>query len=341
MSKTISTLSDDLASAIESAGPGVVRVEATRRLGACGLATGFVWSPDGVIVTAHHVVERDDNIKVGLADDPASSVSATLVGRDPTSDIAVLRTDARDLTPLSWADQRVPANDISIAGYAEFPDNIRVGHIVFALGRPSKNVQANLGIVGAFGFAGRYLVTDVVMDPGFSGGPLVDANGELLGLNTTARQRYGFNVALGKPTLSPIVDALLSEGRIRRGQIGVGTQPARLPDGLAKELGQESGLLLVSVEPGSPADKSGLLLGDIIVGLQGVPVGSHYTPDTGHKLDDLLSHQGAPTARWLWAMTYLNHSQLLSDATTGKELSVEIVRGGTVRALRVVIDEQS
>ena len=165
MAKTLSTLSDDLASAIESAGPAVVRVEATRRLGACGLATGFVWSPDGVIVTAHHVVERDDNIKVGLADDPASSVPATLVGRDPTSDIAVLRTDARDLTPLSWADQRVPANDISIAGYTEFADNIRVGHMVFALGRPSKTVQANLGIVGAFGFAGRYLVTDVAMDP--------------------------------------------------------------------------------------------------------------------------------------------------------------------------------
>ncbi|MCA9924008.1 MAG: trypsin-like peptidase domain-containing protein, partial [Anaerolineales bacterium] len=116
----LSELSNGLAAAVTAAGPAVVRVEARRRLP----ATGIVWSADGVIVTAHHVVTRDDNIKVGLAD--GSSVSATLVGRDESTDLAVLRVDASGLTPLTETNK----------------NELGVGNLVLALGRPGKTVQA-------------------------------------------------------------------------------------------------------------------------------------------------------------------------------------------------------
>ncbi|MCP4361762.1 MAG: signal protein PDZ, partial [Chloroflexi bacterium] len=129
MSEILQHLSDDLAGTVEKAGPSIVRVEARRRLP----ASGIVWSEDGVIVTAHHTVEREEKIKVGLPD--GQTVSATLVGRDPTTDLAVLRSEATGLTPPTWA--------------SFDSQGVRVGHLVLALGRPGKTVQATLGIVSA------------------------------------------------------------------------------------------------------------------------------------------------------------------------------------------------
>ena len=207
-------------------------------------ASGIVWSSDGTIVTAHHVIERDDSIEVGLPD--GGTAPATLAGRDPTTDIAVLRASAAGLAEPRWRGA----------------DSLRVGNIVLALGRPGKNVLATMGIVSALGESwrtpaggrlDRYLQTDVVMYPGFSGGPLVDSQGSVVGLNTSALSR-GAALAVPFGTLGRVVEALLSRGRIRHGYLGVGAQPARLPNSLAKELGQETGLLLVSVEAGSPAE---------------------------------------------------------------------------------------
>src|SRR4051812_11615584 len=114
MSETLQTLSNAMAALVEAAGPTIVRVEARGRMA----ASGVVWSPDGVIVTSHHVVERDENIKIGLAD--GSTVNATLVGRDPNTDLAVLKAEASNLTAATWVD----ANEL------------RVGHLMLALGRP-------------------------------------------------------------------------------------------------------------------------------------------------------------------------------------------------------------
>ena len=298
MTETLSKLSDDLASTVQAASPNVVRVEARRRLP----ASGIVWSPDGVIVTANHAVERDDNISVGLPD--GRSAPATLVGRDPTTDIAVLRAKADGLSAPTWAG----------------PADTRVGHLVLALGRPGKSVLATLGIISALGESwhtpagGRldsYLQTDLVMYPGFSGGPLVDANGHALGLNTTALLR-GVALAVPAPSLKPVVEALLSDGRIRRGYLGVGAQPVRLPEELAQSLGQELGLLLASVEAGSPAEKGGLLLGDIIVAVDSQPT---------RQLDDLLA--------------------LLNGDRVGETLPVRTIRGGVVNELSVVIGERT
>ena len=187
MAEVLSKLSDDLASTVAKAGESIVRVDARGRLG----ATGIVWSADGVIVTSHHVVEHEDNIGVGLP--KGGSVPAALVGRDPTTDLAVLRAETTGLATPTWTEA----------------DDVKVGTLVLALGRPGKTVQATLGIVSAYGDSwrspaggrlDRYLQTDVVMYPGFSGGPLVDAAGNIVGLNTSALLR-GISITVPAPTI--------------------------------------------------------------------------------------------------------------------------------------------
>lgn len=299
MTEVLQNLSRALGETVENVGASVVQVDARRRLP----ASGIVWSADGLIVTAHHVVRRDDKINVGLPN--GDSVTAALVGRDPTTDVALLRAEAKDLAPPVWA---------------EFDkDKVKVGHLVLALGRPGQTVQATLGIVSALGASWRtpagglldhYLQTDVVMYPGFSGGPLVGASGQVLGLNTSALLR-GVSLATPAATLHRIVETLLAHGKVRRGYLGVSTQAVRLPEALGKQLNQETGLLLVAVEQGSPAEKGGLLLGDTIVALDGVTVRHH---------DDLLA--------------------LLSSDRVGAAMPVKIIRGGQVQDVSVTIGER-
>jgi S1-C subfamily serine protease len=298
MSEVLQNLSNALTQTVAAAGSGIVRVEARRRFP----ASGIVWSADGVIVTAHHVVQKEDNIKVGLPD--GQTVSATLAGRDPTTDLAVLRADVKNLTPLA---QPTDAQ------------SMQVGHLVLALGRPGETVQATLGIISALGESWRtpvgglldaYLQTDVVMYPGFSGGPLVNAARQLLGLNTSALVQ-GVSLTVPTATIQRVADMLLKHGKVRRGYLGVSTQPVRLPAALAQQLGQEAGLLLVAVEPGSPAEQGGLLLGDTIVALENSPVQQH---------DDLLA--------------------LLSADRVGTKVSLRIVRGGQAQDVSVVVGER-
>jgi S1-C subfamily serine protease len=294
----LADFSNALADAVDRLGPSTVRVEGRDRLP----ATGIVWSADGVIITAHHVIEDEDNIGIGLAD--GRTVSATLVGRDPTTDLGVLRL-------------KDPAAGLAVPAWGKV-DSLRVGHLVLALGRPGHNVMATLGIVGALGNAwrtpaggqiDRYLQTDIVMYPGFSGGPLVSSTGEVVGLNTSGLLRE-VSVSVPVPTLRSVTEALLAHGRVRRGYLGVGAQPVRLPAGLAQQLGQETGLLLVSVDPSSPADQGELVLGDTIVAIGGEPV---------RHLDELLGK--------------------LSGDRVGAATPVRIVRGGQVTERSVTIGE--
>jgi len=298
MSEAFASLSAGVAGAVERAGVSVVRVEGRRRLP----ASGIVWSADGVIVTAHHVVEQDDDVGVGLPD--GRTAEATLVGRDPSTDVAVLRVRGEGLKPPAWVET----------------ESARVGHLVLALGRPGQNVMATLGIISelssswrtpAGGQLDHYLQTDVVMYPGFSGGPLADAQGRVLGMNSSALMR-GVSVTVPFGSLRPIVDALLTHGRVRRGYLGVGAQVVRLPAPLASQLGQETGLLLGSVELGSPAERAGLFMGDTIVSLDGRPI---------RHLDDLLA--------------------LLSGDRVGQTVPVRLVRGGQVQEVHVVLGEQA
>ncbi len=299
MSTVLQSLSNDLAATVDTVGPSIVRVEARRRLP----ASGIVWSSEGVIVTAHHVVEREEKIKIGLAD--GQTVSASLVGRDLTTDLAVLRSETTDLAAPTWATFDTPS--------------VQVGHLVLALGRPGKSVQATLGIISALSENWRtpggsqldyYLQTDVVMYPGFSGGPLVNGSGQVIGLNTSALLR-GIKVAIPAPNISQVVDTLLTHGRIKRGYLGVSTQPVRLPKVVKEELDQETGLLVVGVEPDSPAEQSGLMLGDTLVTIEQTTI-NHY--------DDLVVQ--------------------LSGDKVGQKLSVGIVRGGQSQTVEVTVGER-
>lgn len=301
MSEILKQFSDGLASAVETAGQAVVRVEARRRIP----ASGILWSADGLIVTAHHVVEQDDNIGIGLAG--GQSLTATLVGRDPTTDLAVLRAK-----PAAGLSTLVPPTLAQ-------PDSLRVGHFVLALGRPGQRVMATLGVISALGDSwrtpaggevDRYVQTDVVMYPGFSGGPLVDVNGQVVGLNTSALAR-GVSLTLPIPTVQRVVETLLSHGRVRRGYLGITAQAARLPAALAGQLGQETGLLIGSVENGGPAEKAGLFMGDTVVALDGQAV---------RQLDDLLA--------------------LLTGERVGHAVTVRFVRGGQVHDVAVTVAER-
>ncbi len=297
MAEVLNEFSRALADAVEAGGRYTVRVEARRRLP----ASGVIWSPDGVIVTAHHVVEWDNNITVGLPD--GRSVAARLVGRDPATDLAVLRADASGLEAAPLADD----------------EGLRVGHLVLSLGRPGRTVQATLGIVSALGQAwrtmgggqiDRYLQTDTAMYPGFSGGPLVDAAGRVLGINSSALLR-GISLTVPVATVRRLVETLLAHGHVPRGHLGVKVQPVRLPSAVATRIGQETGVLLLSVEAGSPAERAGLLLGDTIVALDEQPV---------RDIDDLMA--------------------LLSGDRVGSAVPVRVLRGGEVRDLTVTIGDR-
>lgn len=301
MSATVQELSQNMASLVEQAGPQIVRVEARRRLP----ATGVIYRADGLIVTSNHVVERDDNITIGLSDGgpgDGTSHNATLVGRDPNTDLALLRVNASDLPAAGW-------NSAS---------DLRVGHLVLALGRPGKTVQATLGIISALGGGWRtpagadieqYLQTDVAMYPGFSGGPLLTGDGKFAGLNSSALLR-GISVTIPAATITRVVDTLLAHGRVPRGYLGVGIQPVRLAGDLHEGSGQETGLMIMSVEADSPAAQSGLLQGDVLVAVDGQPV---------RHVDDLQAR--------------------LSGNQIGKQVSVKLVRSGQFHDFTVVVGQ--
>jgi S1-C subfamily serine protease len=298
-SSLLANVSDELAGAVERAGAAVVTVDGRRR----HPASGIVWTADGLIATANHVVERDEEIEIGLPD--GRSASAELVGRDPGSDLALLRVAVSELAPLSRSTVEP-----------------RVGHIALAVARPGPSgVMASLGVVSAVGgplrFRGgasldRYVQADVAMLPGFSGGPLVDSVGNLIGLNSSSLGRAGQLTVLAA-TIDATVDTLLQHGRVRRGYLGVGAQGVRLPETLVRALdnGQELGLLIVSVEAGGPADTAGLMLGDVILAVDGMAVG---------QVEQL--------------------QEQLSGDRVGKSIPIRIARGGEPREIDVTVGER-
>lgn len=252
----LARLGDETAAAVGAITPSLVRVDD----GSALTATGLVWEADGVIVTTSHGTERDDDLTVvthGGARHPA-----TLLGRDSDTDVAVLKVEAAGLTPVRRA------------------SDARVGEIAVAVGMPGDaGVTATLGLVSGKqetetdGAPEFILTTDAVLYPGFSGGALLNGRGEVLGLLNRLYGR-GLGVALGAPLVARVVDGLKAHGTTRRGYLGVRTQLVNLPDSLrvAHGLAQARGLLVVQVEPASPAEEGGLVLGDTLLALNGKPV---------------------------------------------------------------------
>jgi S1-C subfamily serine protease len=261
------SLSNDLAAAVEQAAPSLLTVHARHRLP----STGIHWRP-GIVVTAEHTVRADDGITVTTAD--GRSLPATLAGRDRGTDLAVLRV----------ADLGAPAAALGD------DSTLRVGHMALALGY---GPRASWGVISALGppwrtwrggDVDRLIRLDLVMYPGFSGGPLVDASGRVVGLNTSGLARES-RLAVPATTVARVTDELLRLGHVSRGYLGLGMQTVGLPEALRTQLGlsNELGLIVVTVQPGGPAERAGVLLGDVLVALDGAPVAA---------LDDVQARLG-------------------------------------------------
>lgn len=291
----LQSVSDSLANAVERAAKSTVSVNARRRMP----ASGIVWS-DTLIVTANHVVERFEDITVALVH--GESVPAKLVGRDPGADIALLAIDA----PLGTA-----------FTHASSPG--RPGELVLAIGQPAPGrPMTSLGVVSGILPSVRtqtgatvegILQPSVAMLPGFSGGPLVNAAGELLGLNSSTLVKSGA-ATIPVDALGPIVEILLQHGRPRRGYLGVGVQAVALPASVASEH-QDHGLVVTGVETGSPGEASGLIIGDVLLTLDDRPLQS---------VDNLLD--------------------ALTGDTVGRESALAILRGGVPQTVGVTIGER-
>ena len=259
----ISLSGDGVANVVESISPSLVRVDAGHRFG----GTGTVWSED-LVVTASHVVEREENIELGLHD--GTNAKASLVGRDETTNLALLKVEGAKLTPAKFR---------SLEG-------VRVGNFVVAAARPGKTVRASFGIVSVLGAeyetrpgarVDHWLETDAEIAAGWSGGLLVDLEGRALGLNHRALVRHA-HLTIPHATLERVVTELAAHGKVRRGYLGVGVHRVALPEAVTASLGraQEAGVLVHAVEPKSHADEAGILIGDVLLAVDGTPVESPW-----------------------------------------------------------------
>jgi serine protease DegQ len=245
-------LDQALAAAVAAAAPSVVHVSRGRHTG----GTGIVWDADLVISSSFHT---PDTTKVGIGqpDGTLDQRDAEVIGRDPGTDVALLRVTGGGLTPAKLRDI----------------DGLAVGNLALAIGRPGRTARASLRAIGvlgpdvktpAGGKLDRYIESDRQIPRGFAGGPLIDADGAVIGMNTRTLLR-GSDIAVPVATLRRIVDELKQHGGVRRGYLGVGAYPS----------GQ--GALVASLEDGGPAATAGIIVGDIITEIDGVAV---HGPDS-------------------------------------------------------------
>jgi serine protease DegQ len=259
----LQSFSDAVTELAENVSPSVASVNAERRGG-----TGVVWSSDGLVVTASHVIGQAQTAKVTLED--GREFEGKVVGRDPYTDVALLRLEATGLSALNQGSA----------------DGVKVGQFVLALANAfGRKASATSGIVTSNkrdmrGFWGVMIegavVSDAKLNPGYSGGPLVDASGRMIGMNVA--YFAGRGVAVSIERLKATVAKLSKDGKVKKGFLGVVVEPIELPEGLARsqDVGQAEGLLVRSVEAGSPARAAGVAMGDIILKLGDVRATDEY-----------------------------------------------------------------
>ena len=293
----LAAVSDGMADAVERVGTAVVRVNGRRRRP----ASGVVHAPNAVL-TASHALEREEELTVVTAD--GRTLPTRFVGRDPSTDLAALHVDDLDLGVAT------PAEGLA-----------RIGQLVLAVGSPGRGEgpRASLGVVSSVGgpmrtWRGprleRYIQTDATTYPGFSGGPLIDARGNVLGIMTAGLTR-GAALAIPAELAWRVAKNLEEHGSVKRGYLGILSQPVHLPEAQKLGLTQRGGLLAVGVEEGSPAGRGGVIIGDILTALDSQPV-----EDT----EDLLA--------------------LLIGERVGREIPIEVIRGGELRKLQVTVGER-
>lgn len=292
------SLSQNLADIVDRVGQSVVSVNARRRFP----SSGIHWR-SGIIVTSDETIRREDDITVTLPDN--RTVPVTLVGRDPTTDVAVLK---------------LPETEFPIAEIGD-ANSLRVGHLVVAVGRGrERGLSASMGVVSTAGGSWRsmmggvidqFLRLDLNLYPSSTGGALVDAAGRVVGFTTSGPRETV--LAIPATTVNRVLEQILAKGRISRGYLGVGMQPVRLPDSLRQKLSlaSEQGVMVVSVEPQGPSDRAGMLIGDILIALDNTTV------------KDTRDVQG-----------------FLSSQSVGQTLKVQLIRGGELVELSLVVGER-
>jgi S1-C subfamily serine protease len=296
----LETISNEFAAAAEKAGGSVVAVHARRWMP----TSGIQWKK-GVVVTVHHGVQRDEDIKVLL--DGGRAVPAKLAGRDPSTDIAVLKIE-------EGSSGAPPLGD---------PTSLRLGHLVLALGRTRRgDLVASSGIIGGIsgewrnrrgGQLDQHIRLDLALYPGFSGGPLLNARGEIIGVNTRGLG-HGRAVTLPVATVNRVVEELLEKGHIARPYLGIAMQPVEVPENVRSKLPAETrvGLLVMHVENGGPAEKAGVSLGDV------------------------LFEVGGKTVEHVDAI-----QDSLATAKIGDVLQIRLIRAGEITAVAVALGERT
>ena len=298
--------------AAERVAPSVVNIDIKQRVAGRrgpreigGSGSGFIIAPDGFILTNSHVVHGAAQIAVNLPD--GREYPGQLVGDDPDTDLAVIRIDAPQLTHVRLADS----------------ENLRVGQVVIAIGNPlGFQASVTAGVISALGRSmhsqsGRLIdniiQTDAALNPGNSGGPLVNSAGEVIGVNTAMiRPAQGICFAIASNTAKFVAGWLIRDGKIRRSYIGVAGQNVPLHRRIVRfyNLPLETGVLVVSVEKDSPAQRAGLREGDVIVGFNEQPIGSIHEL---HKM--LMGEQIGVEAKLL----IIRHTEKLVQAITPAE----------------------
>jgi S1-C subfamily serine protease len=285
-----------MADAVERVSPSLVLVNGRQRQPASGL----VYAQD-LVLTADHVLEREEDLTIETHD--KRTLPAQFAGRDLTTDLAVLRV----------ANLGVEAAKVS-------EDTARVGQLVMAVGRaPNDGPMASSGVISVIGgplrtgrgvVLERYIRTDAIPYPGFSGGPLIDMQGAVIGILTTGLVN-GIALAIPMDIATNIADTLVKQGYIKRGYLGISSQLVRLPDAQRAGRTQEHGLLIVKVDENSPAQHGGLMIGDILVALD------------GHAITDSEDLQ-----------------MLLTGDRVGKAIPVDVIRGNALRTLQVTVGQR-
>jgi S1-C subfamily serine protease len=299
MSQELIELSNELAQLTDRAATSVVAVHTETR----GSSSGVVWR-SGVIVTSEHALRRDEEIQVTLPN--SRVVSATLAGRDPSTDIAVLN--------CAEANNAVAeASDVS---------TLKPGSLALVVGRTrASGPVATLGVVSLVvpdrrtwtgGSLAPYIRLDVGLQPTAIGGAVISAHGDTIGLATPRFSRFGA-IAVPASAINKIADTLLKKGRIPRGYLGVGLQPVSLPDTLRESLQrkEKTAAIVLEIQPDGPADKAGIVIGDILVSLAGHPV----------------ARPGDVQA-------------ILAGDAIGKSLVLKFIRGGSVQEGSIVVAER-
>ncbi len=289
-------LSNQMADAVERVNSALVLVNGRQRQPGSGLVYG-----SDLILTANHVLEREDDLTIQTYD--KRTLPAQFVGRDLGTDLALLRVADLGLTPPT-----------------AITEPVRVGQLVLAVGRtPEDGIMASSGVVSTVGgplqtgrgaVLERYIRTDATPYPGFSGGPLIDTQGNVAGILTTGLAN-GVALAIPMQIATSIADTLAKQGYIKRGYLGISSQFIELPATQRAGRNQEHGLLIVKVDDNSPAQQGGILLGDILLTLD------------GHQINDAEELQ-----------------LLLVGDRVGKTIPVEVVRGNTLQTLQVTIGQR-